>query len=273
MINSAKKEIGQRLRAFRKSRGVTGNELAQRMNYSQSGISKIENGKLKPSIDFIKDFCTALDLDKKEAQELEDLTEFFRIEYDRWTLDEEGHTDRARSMISNPLQRVTHYRIFKWTAIPGLLGTRAYAYALLPSMGCQPGPDLDHAVNVRMRRQKYLFKKKKHFHFILSEYALTTRICPASVMQEQLDHLCDCALNETFTFKILPKETQLSRMPMSNFVIHDNRYVLIDTQVMDTYLWRQSDLQVFMELFRALDEISVARKDAVKIIKNAAKLL
>jgi transcriptional regulator with XRE-family HTH domain len=48
------KRFGEKLRALRKQRGLTMNELAPELGFtSQSYLSEIETGKKKPSIDLI----------------------------------------------------------------------------------------------------------------------------------------------------------------------------------------------------------------------------
>jgi len=46
---------------IRKSQNLTQAELAQRMGTSQANISKLENGKLNPSVAFLKRLADACD--------------------------------------------------------------------------------------------------------------------------------------------------------------------------------------------------------------------
>jgi len=43
-------KIGEKLRALRKSKGLTTNELAEKVNVSQSYISRFENNRAIPAI-------------------------------------------------------------------------------------------------------------------------------------------------------------------------------------------------------------------------------
>jgi transcriptional regulator with XRE-family HTH domain len=51
------------LRKYRKSRELSQKTLAERCNAAHSYIRQIESGKGKPSFDFIKKLCIALDID------------------------------------------------------------------------------------------------------------------------------------------------------------------------------------------------------------------
>ena len=47
------KECGKRIQQFRKERGLTQEQLAEKLNVSQNTIAKIESGLRRPSIDFL----------------------------------------------------------------------------------------------------------------------------------------------------------------------------------------------------------------------------
>jgi transcriptional regulator with XRE-family HTH domain len=47
------KECGKRIQQFRKERGLTQEQLAEKLNVSENTIAKIESGLRRPSIDFL----------------------------------------------------------------------------------------------------------------------------------------------------------------------------------------------------------------------------
>ena len=47
------KECGKRIQQLRKERGLTQEQLAEKLNVSQNTIAKIESGLRRPSIDFL----------------------------------------------------------------------------------------------------------------------------------------------------------------------------------------------------------------------------
>lgn len=59
MIDS--KNIGRQLRALRKAKNLTTQELADKVNVSQSYISRFENGRAIPDIDMLERILHALD--------------------------------------------------------------------------------------------------------------------------------------------------------------------------------------------------------------------
>jgi len=56
-------KIGSKLRSLRQSKGLTTQQLADKVNVSQSYISRFENNKAVPDIDMLHRILTALDSD------------------------------------------------------------------------------------------------------------------------------------------------------------------------------------------------------------------
>lgn len=59
IINNRQK-IGSAIAIFRKKRGLTIRELADKCNVTYSNISKLENGSYNVSIDILSRICNAL---------------------------------------------------------------------------------------------------------------------------------------------------------------------------------------------------------------------
>lgn len=56
-------DIGKKLRSLRKAKSMTTQELADKVNVSQSYISRFENNRAVPDIDMLAKILTALDTD------------------------------------------------------------------------------------------------------------------------------------------------------------------------------------------------------------------
>lgn len=56
-------KIGGTLREIRENRGMSQEQLAEKMNISRSTISKIESGKFNCSIDYLAKFASFLDFE------------------------------------------------------------------------------------------------------------------------------------------------------------------------------------------------------------------
>lgn len=56
-------KIGRTIRTIREKRGLSQEQLAEKMNISRSTISKIESGKFNCSIDYLCKFASYLDFE------------------------------------------------------------------------------------------------------------------------------------------------------------------------------------------------------------------
>lgn len=63
MNNKANRVIGKRLRAFRKSTGMKGHELAEWIGISQGSLSDIENCKSDPASKTLVGLASKTDID------------------------------------------------------------------------------------------------------------------------------------------------------------------------------------------------------------------
>lgn len=60
-LHTLRAEIGESIRNIRESRGLTQEQLGEKMNISRSTISKIESGKFNLSIDYLSKFAFFLE--------------------------------------------------------------------------------------------------------------------------------------------------------------------------------------------------------------------
>lgn len=58
-----KNKVGNQLKALRKAKNMTTQELADKVNISQSYISRFENGRAIPDIEMLESILIALDTD------------------------------------------------------------------------------------------------------------------------------------------------------------------------------------------------------------------
>lgn len=70
-------KIGNQLKALRKSKNMTTQQLADKVSISQSYISRFENGRAIPDIEMLESILTALDTDLASffSSELEEMPE------------------------------------------------------------------------------------------------------------------------------------------------------------------------------------------------------
>lgn len=81
-LSRGKADLADRLRALRKQAGLTGDRLATRVNFSQSKISKIENGKLTPTIVDVERILRVLNVAPEIVEEVTALARLANTEWE-----------------------------------------------------------------------------------------------------------------------------------------------------------------------------------------------
>ena len=73
--------VGIRLKEIREAKQISGEGLARLLRCSQSKISKIERGAIRPRPEFVSAFCKALSLSQSQRRQLAALTADFHITF------------------------------------------------------------------------------------------------------------------------------------------------------------------------------------------------
>lgn len=265
--------VGERLRTLRRSRGVTGEALAKKLGCDQSRISRIENGNLKPTLAFVREFSRVLGLTRSEKDNLITLTQMFLAEYDRWHLDMKGSLPDIQRRVASIEHRTHTLRCFEWFAIPGLLQTREYAFSLFNAIGGFSPQDIDAAVSARMKRTRILSDRKKRFFFVIAENALWTKMGSSNTMYEQLSHIHSLVESRqpNLSIRLLPKSAKLRILPSNSFYIHDHMLATVETVTQGLTVWKESEIRKYLEIFQSLQEEAADDAAFAKVLSSAQR--
>lgn len=156
--------FGALLRAHRKSRRVTGEELAEALKVTQGTVSKVENDKLVPDLDYLSKFAHILRLTREETEELmskagvvpEGATPASFLRFVPVDFLSVSWSERLQEASAAAEQRATTVQVFHPLYIPGLLQTESYARHVIRNAGVKSAKALARAVRVRLQRQEVL---------------------------------------------------------------------------------------------------------------------
>ena len=81
-INKHAKEIGNMLRNLREQLNLTQEQVAEKIGYTHSTVSKIENGKWNFTIEKLQEYCKAIGVELQLSKHL-DFTPEFNIQANR----------------------------------------------------------------------------------------------------------------------------------------------------------------------------------------------
>ncbi len=202
----AKRALAAELRRLREISGMSGDEVARRLRWSASKISRIETNRTGVRT---SDLERLLDLYDAEPVRRKHLVALAREPEPRgwWNAYSDAVDTEYMAYIALE-ENAAHLRCWSPELIHGLLQTRDYANEVMAAGFGESPPISQRAIqdriDVRMRRQSLLTSQEhKGFTFILDEATLLRRRGSPQIMHDQLMHLMDISARPNVTICVL----------------------------------------------------------------------
>ncbi|MET8451413.1 helix-turn-helix domain-containing protein [Streptomyces sp. NPDC005209] len=271
-----RRRLGQELRRLRELKGMTAEEVAERLLVSQSKISRLENGRRSISQRDVRDLCGVYEVEDQRV--VESLMEMARDSRQQGWWHAFG--DIPYSVYIGLETDAESLRVYEPQLVTGLLQTRAYAEALV--QGALPETstnDIDKRVQVRMRRQERITAEHNPLRLwvVLDEAALRRMVGSRLVMREQLEHLIEMSQLPHVTVQVLPFEVGAHPGLNGQYAIlefadaADSSVVYLEGVTSDLYLEKAHDVQKYAVMYEHLRAQSLNVDQSRQFIADAAK--
>ncbi|MCA2214757.1 helix-turn-helix domain-containing protein [Jidongwangia harbinensis] len=255
----AEPSVGTVLARMRRRAKLTGHQLAQRVDMSQTKISRIENDVGHTTPEDVKVLAEALGASSDVVADLVERAERAHDRMTDWRATPGAVADIQQEV--EQLEKATRvFRVFQPAVVPGLAQTSEYARAVLGvthrvRTGVNPEDSVaavPQAVSVRLRRQIALADQTKEFHFVITEAVLSNRFGRPDNMPPQIERLRELAGQANVTLAVIPATAALEIPPYHGFELFDDRMVGVDT--VNTLLRTRgsSDVELYRLVFDAL---------------------
>jgi transcriptional regulator with XRE-family HTH domain len=268
----ARQALGLKLRELRQGAELSGRELAQRLDWQPSKVSKIENGKQTPSEADVRAWTRETG-SEHQAPDLLACVRSLETQYTEWRrLLRDGTRIKQRAALDLE-GRTVRLRVFESMAVPGLLQTAEYArHILARAVDLYRVPDdVDEGVRVRMRRQDVLYQPRRRFHFVVAEAALRYRLCPPPVLAGQLDRLLALTSQPHIRLGVLPLAGPVPVAPMHGFWIFDEREVHVETFAAELILTQPQEIAVYARVFDWMARAAVYGAEARALVNRVLR--
>lgn len=224
-FEAARLEFGDKVRRLREQGGLDGKDLASRLGWHPSKVSKIERGKQTATDSDLIDILGALAVPDVVSEQLRQELRDLRLKQLAWRRQlRAGHRDRQRQDLVDE-QTATTIRIVDIMAVPGVLQTPDYARAVFATQAALlevPAGDIDEAIAVRMQRQHVLYDSTKTIDILIAEAALVHPVCTPAQMAAQLDRLVSATSLPGVRMGLLPAYRPLPNLLPHGFWIVDD---------------------------------------------------
>lgn len=271
-FQTAREALGARLRELRTEAGLEGKDLAARLGWQTSKVSRLQNGKQTPTREDLSAWARALERPHVEP-ELHGLLAGLHMKQRNRSWRKQlagGHRGRQEIAVRQT-EATTLIRGLEVSRVPGLFQTPEYARVVFDANAefREIPATTDDAVEKRMRRQEALYDPEKSFRFLVCEAALYHRPCPVHVMAEQLDRLYNLVGQRRIELGIIPFGAQLRRTAPHAFWIYDRRLVIVETISEELWLTGDEDLALYERAWEWLAESAEYGAPARRLIGRA----
>jgi transcriptional regulator with XRE-family HTH domain len=268
-----RKQLAEALKELRKAAGLSGERLAARAAMSQSKISRIESGKILPSVADVQRLLSALEVPAAVTQNLLSLTRAANVDYASWRSYARIGIWRKQAELKALAESSAVVQQFLPAIPSGLLQTREYARAVLtPTVEGRPALDVDLAVEARLDSQGALDDPTRRFVFLLTEQAIRWPRATPDVMATQCAHMAEVAQRPNVELAIIPFSGLVTAAPLNVFVLYDDRLVIIELTSGEMALRDPRDIAYHQNLFDHFlaGDSTVHGESARKLLESTA---
>ncbi|MCD0450444.1 helix-turn-helix domain-containing protein [Actinocorallia sp. API 0066] len=258
-LGQQKNELALYLRDLRRQAGLTGDRLSVRCGISQSKISKIETGRVLPSLMDVERILGALNAPADVVEKVVSLARLANTEFSGLRSSLRRGLHHRQSELASIEAGASNIRFFLPTMITGLLHTPEYAKASLATI---PG-DHSKAIARRLERQSILYDQSKRFVFVLTEAALRWPLCEPSVMMVQLGRIATLAALPNIEVRVISfGQTLLPEGPLNTFTVYDESLATAETFGGAVVMRDPRDVSYHLELFSTFEGYALSPEDS-----------
>jgi Domain of unknown function (DUF5753)/Helix-turn-helix domain len=201
---AAYRELGGMLRQVRERAGLSAVELASRLGWSTTTISRMETGRRPSTTTDVIQYVVMCGMRMHETRSLVAFTRMAELKQG-YHLSDNRIDGTLQSLIFHE-SLAEHSVVYEPLAIHGLLQTPEYARAHIEAVNPDIAEDrVAAAVRTRMeRRQVMHLPNPARFVFYIHEQALRLKVGTRNTMHEQLLHLVLTAALDNVVLRIVP---------------------------------------------------------------------
>ncbi|WP_328915818.1 MULTISPECIES: helix-turn-helix domain-containing protein [unclassified Streptomyces] len=270
-MSSERKDLGIALRALRTASGLTGATVARRACMSAGKLSKIENGRVLPTVADVDLILTALDLSGSAKDELLRAARFSATEATAWRVLRRMGPWKHQQSIQAVEAQTTTLRLFQGQLIPGLLQIPEYIAAVFTLLPEQSEETRSKAASARLERQRALYDQTRRFEFLICEHVLRWLISDRAIMAMQLDRLVSLSRLPNVNIGVIPLGRKMPDFPMTCYSVYDERLVIVETFHSQITTRDPADIRIYLSTFDQFSAVALygdEMRSAVECIRD-----
>jgi transcriptional regulator with XRE-family HTH domain len=272
-ITAHGRELGVELRRRRELAGYNGLELANRLGWSTTKVSRVETGARIISEVDIAIYLASCGVPRLEMDGILDLAR--EASYDhRLKSHGEKLPDELRTLIFHETT-AAEIDSYESVFVPGLLQTEDYARALFQEIDQFQGDSIEFRVRARMERQGLLRRSDPpHCAFFVHENVLRTPIGSNRIMHEQLLQLVFLSSWRHCSIRVIPASAGARGLVHASFWImryaeHDP-VAYAEQEAVSLFLDRRIHTDEYQKVLNRLDPVALDEEQSRRVLAALA---
>lgn len=265
-----RRRLGAELRHRREHAGLSLENVAERLECSQSKISRIETGHTSVNVRDVRDLLTIYGATEAEIVELTELAREARQK--AWW---HPYSQVLSSAYVGLEAEAVRVRTYEQQLVPGLLQTEGYARATMRTLPGRGEEEISNRVRVRMKRQSLLDQEESfNLWVVLDEAALSRPVGGDDVMREQLRRLLQAAKRPNVRLQVLPFEIGAHAGMDGTFAILDFRepgdrsVVFAENATGGLFIDKREELERYQNLFEQVQTAALGPEQSADRIQE-----
>ncbi|GLZ38933.1 helix-turn-helix transcriptional regulator [Actinokineospora sp. NBRC 105648] len=266
-----RRELGTELRRVRENTNLTLHEMARKLGWDPSKLSRIETGKLPCSK---VEAATILAYCQVDGAELDKVLATCGSDLDGAWIRDTGIPDRQSGLRVHESLAVA-MSSFEPCVIPGLLQIEDYTRALLTGTGLLSAAGVEDRVRIRMGRQSTLRRQSPpNTVFYVSENALRMPVGSPQTMHEQMLHLLFASSQPHCVLRVVPAAKSAIAALDGGFRLMEftdgHPVVNVDTLNRTLFLERSVDIAIYRLVLGRLGQDALNVADSRVLLSDLA---
>ncbi|MFB7613180.1 helix-turn-helix domain-containing protein [Kitasatospora sp. NPDC056181] len=259
--------LGTALRELRQTSGKEAKVVARGAVMSPSKLSKIETGKVPPTVVDVERILAAMGVSEEVKAAYMATARAEATETTAWRLIRRLGYHRKQQQIKALDDSTRLLRLFQPSLVPGLLQTPEYVRAVFGRRDLTE-EQLSRAVAARLARQQSLYDATKTLQFVITEPVLRWRLVPPAMMAGQLDRITSVSRLPHVDIRIVPLAAPQVDVPAHSFAIRDDRMVTVETVHAEVMVTDPRDVEIYVHKFDRFAAAALAGDEMRRMVEG-----
>jgi transcriptional regulator with XRE-family HTH domain len=267
------RELGDGLRAAMKKAGFNGKQMADKLQWSDTRVSRVLTGTRGAKEVDTSAFLALCGVTGRERARL------LRLCHEQhkpgWLQQHGSRMPRQVKTLVDHETKAVRISEFQSTLVPGLLQTGDYARALFTEAKRVPPEEIDNRVALRLARQNLLSREEPpQLVFFVHEFVLHLPIGGAVVMSEQLHALLRLAVRPNLALRVVPASIGAHAASAGHFKVMEfaeyKPVAYLDSETSSLFLEEAEEIAAYRSILAALEQSALDERESRELIAKVA---